>query len=130
MSMRALCLAGALTMGLGSAAMAQSIGVHTPFGGVGVYGPDRYAYSYDAYRYGPRGYHRGPAVGVGIGPVGVGVGSYGYGYSDAYAYDDAYAYEPRGNLGMANPHANPDVNSGWSTPAQDRYMNELGIVEN
>jgi hypothetical protein len=135
MSMRKLCLAGAITLGLGSAAAAQSLGVETPFGGVGVYGPDRYAYSRDAY-WGD--HHRGPGIGVGVGPVRAGVGAYAYddayAYDQTYGYDQTYAYEPgfapRSNLRTANPHANPDIRPGWTEAERDQYRSIMGYNSN
>ena len=118
MSMRTLCLAGALTVGLGSAAFAQSVGVYTPFGGVGVYGPDHYAYGQRYDRYGDRYAYRAYRPYRGRGAY------------DAYAYAPAPWMYPPGNLHRANPNANPNLREGWSLPEQDQYRNETGINSN
>lgn len=110
MTIRTLCLAGALAVGVGSAATAQSIGVYTPFGGVGIHGPATYGYAYDRY-YGDRSWR----------------GAYAYSPgADVYVADPVVMYPPS-NLHWGNPNANPDLRRGYSLPAQDHYRNEMGI---
>ena len=111
MTIRTLCLAGALTVGLGSAAMAQSVGVYTPLGGIGIEGPATYSYGYDRYDDGLwRGaYAYSPGVGV-----------------DVYAAGPVVMYPPS-NLHWRNPNANPNLRRGYSIPAKDNYRSQLGI---
>ena len=60
MNIRTLALAGALTLGLGGAAMAQGVYVDTPIGGFGVgASPDPYVYDYGP-SYGPSYYDPAP----------------------------------------------------------------------
>jgi hypothetical protein len=68
MSVRTLTLAAALTVGIGSAAMAQGVAIETPFGGVAVGVPGPYYDYYDGPAY--RGYYYEPQPDGWSGPYG------------------------------------------------------------